>query len=153
MLAVMRRALVEFGVRRIAAGVLVVIVSFAAALWGLDALFPRGASRPPTLAVMAPLRPATRISNVTAPIAVALTAIRDTMEQQAPRSLAGKRDNPLTELLSKADIGWTLARGPIAIAGRTEALTISTTLNGTLHVTRQLGTKATRGGGGVGGLL
>jgi hypothetical protein len=102
---------------------------------------------------MTPLRPATRVSNVTAPIAVALTAIRDTMEQQAPRSLAGKRDNPLSELLSKADIGWTLARGPIAIAGRTEALTISTALNGTLHVTGQLGTQAASVGGALGGLL
>jgi len=34
--------------------------------------------------------------------------------------------HPLAELLGKADIGWTLARGAITVAGRTEALTIST---------------------------
>ena len=66
---------------------------------------------------MPPLKPATRISTVTAPIAVALTAIRDALERQAPRDLAGKRDNPLAELLGKADIGWTLTRGPFSVAG------------------------------------
>ncbi|MEA3022767.1 MAG: hypothetical protein QOK01_1619, partial [Alphaproteobacteria bacterium] len=111
MLAVLRNAIVGLGVRRIAAGTLVLIVSFVAALWALDVLFPRAASRPPKLAATAPLKAATRMSTVTAPIAVALAAIRDTMERQAPRDLAGKRDNPLAELLGKADIGWTLARG------------------------------------------
>ena len=89
MLAVLRNAIVGLGVRRIAAGALVLIVSFAAALWALDVLFPRAASRPPKLAATAPLKAATRMSTVTAPIAVALTAIRDTMERQAPRDLAG----------------------------------------------------------------
>jgi hypothetical protein len=153
MLADLRDSIVGFGVRRIAAGALVLMASFAAALWGLDALLPGAANRPPTLAVMTPLKAATRMSTVTAPIAVALTAIRDTMERQAPRDLAGKRDNPLAELLGKADIGWTLARGPIAVAGRTEALTISTTLNGTLRVTGQLGTQAANVGGAVSGAL
>ena len=153
MLAVLRNAIVGLGVRRIAAGALVLIVSFAAALWALDVLFPRAASRPPKLAATAPLKAATRMSTVTAPIAVALTAIRDTMERQAPRDLAGKRDNPLAELLGKADIGWTLARGAITVAGRTEALTISTPINGTLRVTGQLGTQAASVGGAVGGAL
>ena len=153
MLAVLRDAIAGLGARRLAAGALVLIVSFAAALWALDVLFPRAASRPPKLAATAPLKAATRISTVTAPIAVALTAIRDTMERQAPRDLAGKRDNPLAELLGKADIGWTLARGAITVAGRTEALTISTPINGTLRVTGQLGTQAAGVGGAVGGAL
>jgi hypothetical protein len=152
MLAV-RNAIVGLGVRRIAAGALVLVVSFAAALWALDVLSPRAASRPPKLAATAPLKAATRVSTITAPIAVALTAIRDTMERQAPRDLAGKRDNPLAELLGKADIGWTLARGAITVAGRTEALTISTPINGTLRVTGQLGTQAASVGGALGGLL
>jgi len=153
MLAVLRNAIAGLGARRLAAGALVLIVSFAAALWALDVLFPRAASRPPKLAATAPLKAATRISTVTAPIAVALTAIRDTMERQAPRDLAGKRDNPLAELLGKADIGWTLARGAITVAGRTEALTISTPINGTLRVTGQIGTQAASVGGAVGGAL
>ena len=63
------------------------------------------------------------------------------------------RDNPLGQLLSKAEIGWTLARGPIAVAGRTEALTVSTALNGTLRVTGQIGTQAGNVGGALGGLI
>src|SRR5258708_38693224 len=139
MLAV-RNVIVGLGVRRIAAGALMLVVSFAAALWALDVLSPRAASRPPKLAATAPLKAATRMSTITAPIAVALTAIRDTMERQAPRDLAGKRDNPLAELLGKADIGRTLARGPITVAGRTPGLTSSTPLNGTLHGPGQPGT-------------
>jgi hypothetical protein len=153
MLAAVRKSLVEFGVGRVAAGAVVLIVSFAGALWALDAFFPRGSSRRPVLAEMPPLQPATRTSTVTAPIAVALTAIRDVMEQQAPRELAGKRDNPLAELLGKADIGWTLARGPIAVLGRTEGLTISTALNGTLRVTGLIANQAGSVGGALGNLI
>ncbi|HEY2135511.1 MAG TPA: DUF4403 family protein [Xanthobacteraceae bacterium] len=153
MLAMIRKTLAGFGVVRIAAGAVVLVASFVGALWVLDAFFPRTDSRPPKLVDMPPLKPATRTSTVTAPIAVALTAIRDAMEAQAPRNLAGQRDNPLTDLLGKADIGWTLARGPIAVAGRTEGLTISTALNGTLRVTGQIATQAASAGGALGGLI
>src|SRR4051812_40167693 len=98
MLAVLRHAIAGLGIRRIAAGTLVLIVSFAAALWALDVVFPRAASRPPKLAATAPLKAATRMSTVTAPIAVALTVIHDTMERQAPRDLAGKRVAALSEI-------------------------------------------------------
>ena len=47
------------------------------------------------------------------PTAIALSAIRDALETAAPRNLAGKRDNPLPQLLSNADIGWTVDRGPL----------------------------------------
>src|SRR5258705_6510885 len=151
MRGVLRNAMAGLGARRLAAGALVLIVSFAAALWALDVLFPRAASRPPKLAATAPLKAATRISTATAPIAVALTAIRDTMERQAPRDLAGKRDNPLAELLGKADIGWTLARGASTLAGRTQAPTPSTPINGKLRVTGQIGPQAATGAGAVGG--
>jgi uncharacterized protein DUF4403 len=153
MLAVMRKRLVAFGIGRAVAGVLVLVGSFAGALWAMDAFFPAGGSRRPTLAAMPPLAPATRTSTITAPIAVALTVIRDTMEQQAPRNLTGKRDNPLAELLGKADIGWTMTRGAIAIAGRSEGLTISTTLNGTLRVTGQIANRAGTVGGAIGNLI
>src|SRR5262249_20934225 len=110
MIASLRKMLAELGMRRLLLGVLVLVVSFVGALWAMDALFPRGGQRP-KLVAMPPLQPTTRISTITAPVAVALSVIRDVMEQQAPRNLAGKRDNPLTDLLGKADIGWTLARG------------------------------------------
>ncbi len=146
------RILAEFGVRRIVIGALVLVVSFAGALWAMDALFPRGGQRP-KLAEMPALKPVTRISSMTAPVAVALTVIRDVMEQQARKNLSGQRDNPLTALLGKADIGWTLARGPIAVAGRIEGLTISTAVTGTLRVTGQIANQAGNVGGALGGLL
>ena len=153
MLAVFRKRLFGFRIGRLAVGTLVLLGSFAAALWAIDAIFPSGGSRKPALVAMPPLQPATRISTISAPIAIALSVIRDAVEQQAPRDLAGKRDNPLSDLLGKADIGWTIARGPIAIVGRPEGLTVSTTLNGTLRVTGQIADKVGNVGGALGGLL
>ena len=142
---------------RIAAGAVVLVGSFAGALWALNIFFPVGGSRPPAvaarIAAMPPLKPATRTSTITAPIAIALTAIRDTIEERAPRNLAGKSDNPLGELLGKADIGWTLTRGPFAVVGRSEALTISTPLNGTLRITGQIANQAGNVSGQLGNLL
>jgi hypothetical protein len=138
---------------RIVAGVVVLVGSFAGALWALNAFFPAARSRPPAVAAMPPLKPATRTSTITAPIAIALTTVRDALEERAPRNLTGKSDNPLGELLGKADIGWTLTRGPFAVAGRSEALTISTALNGTLRITGQIATQAGNIGGTLGNLL
>src|SRR5258708_2395546 len=104
MRAVLRNAIAGLGARRLAAGALVLIVSFAAALWALDVLFPRAASRPPKLAATAPLKAATRVSTVTAPIAVALTAIRDTMERQGPPAPAAQLGQPPAETRGKGPI-------------------------------------------------
>jgi hypothetical protein len=147
------RRLFGLGVGRVIAGAAVLIGSFVGALWALDTLSPRASARRPALAAMPPLQPATRTSTITAPIAVTLTAIRDAMEQQAPRNLAGKPDNPVSQLLGKADIGWTLARGPIGVLGRNEGLTISTPLNGTLRVTGQIANQAGTVGGALGNLI
>ena len=48
-----------------------------------------------------------------APVAVALSAIRDVADRAAPRNFAGKADNPVSQVLQNADIGWTASRGPI----------------------------------------
>lgn len=143
----------RFGIGRIAVGVLVLAVSFAGALWAINALFPSGGARQPTLAALPPLKPAVRVSTIAAPIAIPLTAIRDTMEQHAPRELSGKRDNPLSQLLGKADIGWTLTRGPFSVAGSTGGLVVTTALNGTLRVTGQIADQAGSVGGALGNLF
>jgi hypothetical protein len=153
MRAAIGRLVGKFGIGRIAAGALVLVGSFAGALWALNALFPAGNARQPALAAMPPLKPATRTSTITAPVAIALGAIRDEMEQHAPRELSGKRDNPLSQLLGKADIGWTLTRGPFSVAGRTEGLVISTALSGTLRVTGQIADQAGNVGGALGNLI
>jgi hypothetical protein len=139
---------------RIIGGLLVVAVSFGASLWAMDTIWPREQrSLAPVLAALPALQPVTRTSVVIAPTAISLTAIRDAMEAAAPRDLTGKRDNPLSKLLSNADIGWTVARGPLALAGRSDGLTVSTALNGTLRVTGQIGDKVSALGGSITGLL
>jgi hypothetical protein len=136
-------------------GALVVAAFFAATLWALDTLWPRDpmADGRPALAALPPLQPVTRTSVVIAPVAVANLALRDLLEAQAPRGLNGKRDNPLSDLLGKAEIGWTMARGPIAVAGVNSALNITTALNGSLRVTGQIANQGGNLTGAITGLL
>src|SRR5262245_46744 len=96
---------------KIAGGVLLAVVSFAAAIWAMSLFSPDGGTpasggedargravvasdRRPTLAEVPPLKPVVRSSSVVTPVAIALTAIRDALEKTAPRDAAGKRDNP-----------------------------------------------------------
>ena len=101
-------------IRTIVLGALVIVVFFSTTLWALNRFFPSNPldeSRPAT-AALNPLQPVTRTSVIVAPVAVAALAIRDAMEANAPRGLTGKNENPLAELLGKAEIGWNMARGP-----------------------------------------
>ena len=75
------------------------------------------------------------------------------MEANAPRDLTGKNENPLADLLGKADIGWTVSRGPLAVNGAATGLNISTTLNGSLRVTGQIANQGGNLTGALGGLL
>lgn len=139
---------------RIIGGVLIVGVSFVATLLAMDWLWPRAADHAaPRLTESPPLPPVSRASIVVAPTAVAMSAIREAMEAAAPRDLSGKQDNPLNQLLSKADIGWTAVRGPMAVSGRPETLTIATTLTGSLRITGQIATQAGNLGGSIAGLI
>ena len=141
--------------RIILLGVVVLAACFGGTLWALNTFSPDNVASDgaPALAELPPLKPATQTSYVIAPVAIANTAIRDKMDAAAPRNLAGKRDNPLSEVLGKADIGWTLARGPIAVNGRPDALTISTAINGSLRVTGQLSGQLAGKTGNIAGAL
>ena len=88
-----------------------------------------------------------------APTAIALTAIRDALEAQAPRDLSGKRENPVGQLLQNAELGWTMSRGPLAIAGRAEGLTVMAPLNGTFRLTGQIGAQVGNQVGNITGAL
>lgn len=144
--------------RRILLGGLVVVVSFVVALFLMNLLWPAGGpEKRPALADSPPLKPATRTSVIMAPAAVALTAIRDAMEAQAPRDLSGKRDNPVGQLLQNAELGWNISRGPLALTGRPDGLTVVAPLNGAFRLTGQIGAQV--GGqlgnitGALGGVL
>jgi hypothetical protein len=128
----------------------VVAISFFASLKALDWLSPRGPVNAPSLTALPPLPPASRSSVVLAPVAISLAAIRDAADRAAPHNFAGKADNPATQILQNADIGWTASRGPIAATGASDVLTLATPLTGNLNVTGSLSSKAT---GAVGNAL
>jgi hypothetical protein len=125
---------------------------FAAAVGGLTAMsfVSRNSSTGPVLTELPPLPPATRNSVIIAPIAIALGAIGDIAERNTPRNFAGKADNPVSQVLQNADIGWSASRGAIVATGSQDVLSLATPLNGKLNVTGSLSSKAT---GAVGDAL
>ena len=142
---------------RLGLGVLVVLgVSFYAALWAVERFLPSQPAPSPALANLKPLPdlpPVTRASYVIAPVAVSLSAIRERLDAAAPRTLVGKNDNPVSSLLSKADIGMTVARGPLAVSGRANDLAVTAPLNSTMTVTGQIAGLAGNLTGGLTGFL
>ena len=134
-------------------GVAVVAVSFFVSLKTMDWLAPRTVGAP-VLTELPPLPPASRISSIVAPVTISLSAIRDAADRAAPRSFTGKVDNPVSQILQNADIGWTASRGPITASGGQDVLSLATPLTGTLNVTGSLSAKATGAvGDALGGLL
>jgi hypothetical protein len=117
-------------------GILAIAVSFVAATYIMNWISPQTTGPAPKLAQLPPLPPVTRNSVVIAPIAVTLTAIRDSVERAAPKNFAGKADNPAKQILSNADINWTIVRGPIAASasGTGNDLVLTTPLNGKLAI-------------------
>src|SRR5262249_6226485 len=134
-------------------GALVVVVSFLGSIWGMTRLWPEAGQRRPALAEVPPLKPIARTSVVVTPAAIALSAIRDALERAAPRDLSGRRENPMTQLLSNAEIGWTVGRGPLAVGGRPGGLVVSTPLTGSFRLTGRLASQAGNLTGAIGGLL
>jgi hypothetical protein len=90
----------------------------------------------PKLAEVRPLAPVSRSSRIVIPATISLGAIKDAMER-APRELSGKSEIPLGP--ASAEIAWSAARGPFAIAGGPDGLTLSAALSGTLRASAQLG--------------
>jgi hypothetical protein len=140
--------------RTILIGAAVVAASFLGASVAMQ-MWPGSSTsdQRPALADVPPLKQVSRTSMIVTPTAIALTAIRDVLDAAAPRNLTGKRENPISQLLSNADIGWTIARGPLAVSGRPDAMAVSTALNGTLHVTGQIASQVGNVGGALGGII
>src|ERR1700720_2674951 len=125
----------------------VVAVSFFISLKAMDWFSPRGAVPRVAMADLPPLPPAPRSSVILAQVTIPVTAIRDAADRGAPRTFAGKADNPVSSVLQNADIGWTASRGPIGVPGGQDVLSLTTALTGKLNVTGSLASKATGGGG------
>jgi hypothetical protein len=132
----------------------VVAVSFFISLKAIDWFAPRGTIIRPTAADLPPLPPAPRSSVILAQVTIPITAIRDMAERGTARNFAGKADNPVSQVLQNADIGWTASRGPIAVTGGQDVLSMNTALTGKLNVTGSLSSKATGAvGDAIGDLL
>jgi hypothetical protein len=141
-------------IRTIIFGGLVLAGSFIAALLVMNLLWPASIQQGrPALVAVPPLQPLTGTSTVLAPAAIAMAAIRDALDAQTPRSLAGKRQNPVSKMLPDADIGWTIARGPVSVSGRPDALVVTTPLSGTFQARGQMAGAANAVGGAIGGII
>jgi hypothetical protein len=142
--------------RTIIVGAAVVVVSFLGANFLLNRLWPTASSLHqgrPALTAVPPLQPLSGTSTVLAPAAIALSAIREALDAHAPRNLSGKPQNPVSQLLSNADLTFDIARGPLSVSGRPDALVVVTPLSGTFKATGQIASGANSVAGAVGNLI
>lgn len=146
---------------RLAVGAVVLLgLFFTGALAALNYFFPPASDARLAVAKLPPLPdlpPVARASEVIAPVAISLTAIAQNLDSTTPRELAGKSDNPVSSLLSKADIGITISRGTMTVSGKPNELTIVTPLSGHIKITGQIagqvGNQVGNIAGSIGGLL
>jgi Domain of unknown function (DUF4403) len=141
--------------RTIILGIIVVAAAFAGATLLLNLLWPSSSLQEgrPQLVSVPPLPPLAGTSTVLTPAAVAMSAIRDALEAQAPRNLSGHPQNPVSQLLQAAELNFTITRGPLAVSGRPDGLLITTPLSGTFQARGTLTGAANALGGAIGNLL
>ncbi len=145
--------------RTIILGAVVLIGSFAGATLLMNVLWPQVPQQQglPPLVAMPPLQPLTGNSVVLAPAAIALSAISEALDAQAPRDLSGKPQNPVSKLLSNAQLTFAVSRGPFAVSGQPGVLTVNTPLSGQFEalgtLTGGVGTGVTAAGGAIGNLI
>jgi hypothetical protein len=141
-------------VRTIILGAVVLIGSFAGATLAINALWPPAAPQAQvSLTPVPPLQPLTGNSTILAPTAISLAAIAQALETQAPKNLSGTPQNPLSQFLSDAQFKFTVARGPLNVAGQAGALVVTTPLTGTFEALGTLTGAAGTGVSAVGGAL
>jgi uncharacterized protein DUF4403 len=147
-------------IRTIILGTLVVAVAFVGATLVMDVLWPPlpavQQSRP-ALQAVPPLQPLTGTSTVLAPTTIALSAIREALDAQAPKNLSGAPANPVSKLLSNAQLTFTVARGPLNVTGQPGVLIVTTPLTGQFEalgtLTGGIGTGVSTVGGALGSLI
>jgi hypothetical protein len=141
-------------IRTIILGALVVVVVFVVATVVMNALWPTSLQQQrPALVAIPPLQPLTGISTVLAPAAIAMSAIQQALDAQAPHDISGKPRNPASRLLANADLNFTISRGPLAVSGRSDALVISAPLSGTFQARGTLTGAANTLGGAIGSIV
>ena len=142
-----------FRLKTILIAVAVIAISFYASLKLMDWLSPSAPVQGPALTQLPPLPPVARSSIILAPVSISLSAIRDAAERAVPHTFQGKANNPVSQILQNADIGWTASRSAITATGAQDVLSLATGLTGTLNVTGSLSSKATGAMSALGSLL
>jgi hypothetical protein len=144
-------------IRAIVLGVVVIVIAFIGATLLVNVLWPSGPPSlqqgRPALASEPPLQPLTGTSTVLAPAAIAMSAISAALEAQAPRNLSGKPQNPVSKLLSNAQLSFTITRGPLNVSGQSGALIIGTPLSGSFEALGTLTGGVNAVGGAIGNLI
>jgi hypothetical protein len=125
-------------VKTVLFGLTLIVISFFVSLQMMDWISPTSRNGTPTLVKLPPLPSPTTSTKIIAPVTIPLETIRATADRAAPRNFAGKADNPVGQLLQNADINWTIERGAMTAAGASNQLTLTTPLDGKLHVTGSL---------------
>lgn len=149
-----RRKRLALRTRTIILGALVVVVSFVAATFVIDELWPPSLQKPQvSLTPPPPLAPLTGTSTVLAPTAIALAAIREALDANAPRDFSGKPQNPVSKLLSNAQLNFSVTRGSLNVTGQPGVLVVTTPLTGSFQALGTLTGAAGSGLSTVGGAL
>jgi len=145
---------IRMRVRTIILAILVVAVAFIGATLAFDRLWPTSLEPGrPALVAVPPLQPLTGTSTVLTPAIIAMPAIRDALDAQTPRDVSGKARNPSPQILSNADLNYTITRGPLDVAGRSDALVVTAPLSGTFQVRGQFSGTARAIGGALSSLI
>ena len=135
---------------RILVGGGLLVIVLAIAVIAMKWVWPTLSGRRPALVEMPPLAPITRSSRIVLPATIALSAIADAVER-APRETSGKLELPMLPFGSGPQITWSMARGAFALAGGSEGLMFSTSLNGAISAPGGFGPPGGFGGGGFPG--
>ena len=145
--------------RSIITGVLILAGAALGAFLLMNVLWPSSTpqQKRPTLAAMPPLQPLSGTSVVLAPAAIALSAIGQALDAQAPHNLSGAPQNPLSKVLANAQLTFTVNRGPFAVSGQPGVLTVNTPLSGQFQavgtITGGVGQGVAAAGGAIGNLI
>lgn len=132
------RAGIKANFVKIAGAAAVVLTFFFVTLVAIDRFGSGGEVATPPLPQKPPLPNAARKSTFVAPVAIPIAALREALEQAAPRNLSGVPNKDVSKLLAQADIGLQLERSPLVLTGRADGLTIATSLSGSLRGGGQL---------------
>jgi hypothetical protein len=141
-------------IRTIILAIVIVVVAFVGATLLLNVLWPSSLQEGrPALVSVPPLQPLAGTSTVLTPAAIAMSAIRDALEAQAPRNLSGKPQNPVSQLLQAAELNFTINRGPLNVSGRPDGLLVTTALSGTFQARGTITGAANALGGALGNII